>query len=419
MQSRKLAALGAVLIAALSGCTPQALYDRVTSGQPVPLPTVPADTPMEVQAVVRDYDFAVNSLRALYFKSDAVGRQWQQKADEERKALLKADDPQQFVKSLRSAITALGDDDIGIQAGSNSTQTFGGIGVQIDLPANGKDRLLILNVYPNSPAERAGIKPHDAIVAIDGKPISAEEGPAVILRVRGEPGSKFTATVRTPNGGERDVSMTRRVIEQTPKNTPIVYRFIDDTGIAYISPNPSAGEFMREDVAAALRALNKQRSIDGIVLDLRIIRSPDFPLDSMLNLFVSGDRIGDIQSRVTKEQIKISGKGVAGSQNVRLALLVSDLSTGPAEVFAGLLQDLGRAKVIGNKTVGRTASLTRVILPVSGLEMQIPSGEYLGRKGSSWYGKGVAPDVLFEQTWEQYTDEDDPQLTRAAEELSK
>lgn len=415
MKTLKLAAIGAATVLVLTGCNTQQLLE---SRRRVAAPTVPVDAPAATQAALRDYDLAVSSLRALYLKAENVNTDWQKLADEERKKIINGE-PAQFAESLRAAIDAIKDDDITIQASGTISQVFGGIGVLIDLQSEGKERLAVLTVYPDSPAERAGIKPHDSIVAIDGEPVTLEEGPAVLLRVRGEPDSTVTLKVRTPGQQERDVVVTRRVIAASPENTPIVYRLLDNSNIAYIAPNPVNAEFMRDEVASALREMSFDQPLDGLVLDLRTMRGNDFPIDAMLSLFVNGDQVGNIQSRSTKTKIAVRGKGVGGSQEVRMTVLVSEITVGQAEAFAGMLQELGRAKVIGAKTRGHTAVVTRVVLPASRLEMLIPSGEYLGQKNTSWYGSGITPNVVLEQRWEDYTDEDDPVLDRALEELRK
>ena len=55
----------------------------------------------------------------------------------------------------------------------------------------------------------------------------------------------------------------------------------------------------------------------------------------------------------------------------------------------------------------------------SGLELQIPYGDVLGLKKTSWYGVGVTPGVVSEARWDEHTVEDDPVLARALDELQK
>lgn len=419
LSPRITALLCAAAALALSACNPQNLFETRNK---VAVPTVPVDAPAEVQAALRDYDYATSSLRALYVDKDAVGAEWQKVVESGRAQIIESGSATQLQPSLAAAVQAIGESDIVIQAGSQDTQTaqpFGGIGVIPDWPTPGKDRLLLLSVLADGPAARAGLKPHDSIVAIDGAPVSG--GAPVtetIGRMRGTPGSKIQLTVSTPGAGEREVSITRRVIVSSPEGTPISYRRLPGGALAYIAPNPSDMESMRDEVASALRELNSADPVAGLVLDLRLMRDLDFPVNAMLSLFVSGDGIGSISSRGATEKLQIAGKGVGGSQDLRLAILVSEMTSGQAEAFAGILQDLGRARVIGTKTRGRTAAVTRVRLPISRAEMLIPSGDYKSAKGTSWLGKGLPLDAAFEQDWSQYNDDSDTQLTKAVALLS-
>jgi carboxyl-terminal processing protease len=413
-----------VAIAALllSGCADLRgrIEQRLSVRRAAVVPTVPVDAPAAVQAELRDFDALVSSLRAKYLKSEAVGAKWQAVVDEQRRLVIAAgeDGGEQYAASMRAVIEAIDDEDITLQSPpSSSSQKFGGIGVSVDLPSEGRDRLLVLFVYPNSPAARAGIQPHDAIVAVDGEAVRGADGGQILMKVRGEPNTKLTLTVRTPGAAPRDVTLTRRVIDASPENTPAQVRLVED-GVAYFAPNPSDAQNMRNEAADALRRSSQDRPLDGLIFDLRTYRGYDFPLESMLGLFVNGDDVGSIRTRASTAKIAVRGKGVGGSQDVRMVVLVSELTSGPAEAFAGILQDLGRARVIGARTIGRTASLETVSLP-SGLQLQIPIGETLGVKKVSWYGVGVTPEVPVEQRWEEYTAQDDPVLARALTELRK
>jgi C-terminal processing protease CtpA/Prc len=96
-----------------------------------------------------------------------------------------------------------------------------------------------------------------------------------------------------------------------------------------------------------------------------------------------------------------------------MVILVSNQTIGQVEAFAGILQSLGRARVVGEPTKGKVAVLNTVNLPNSGVRVQIPSGEYLSLKDAGWYQKGVQPDQTTEKTWEEVTTDDDAQLDQA------
>jgi carboxyl-terminal processing protease len=410
--------IGAAAVLALTACsgTPlSGLFNRRVA----PTPIV-ADVTPRVQAQLRDFDFAAQSLRTQYFNPDAVGSGWQKVVDAEREQLTKSGDDQgeQFLASLAKIVTELKDEDVAVLPPSppdsgTARQPYSGIGVLIGLPEEGKNRLLVLSVYPDSPADRAGLKAHDAIIAIEGDPVDFATRDDLIPKLLGEAGSKVNVTVRTPGQEPREVTLTRRLVEP---NSPMLYKRLPETNIGYISPNPSSFGTIRTDTANALRQLNAERGVDGLVLDLRIIRSPDFPLEEMLSLFVNG-QVGSIQSRGGKDKIEIVGKSIAGSQETPMAILVSDQTSGGVEAFAGLLQDLGRAQIVGTTTAGNLARITTLTLPSSQAQLRFPTGDYLGVKNNSWRGTGVTPNVTSEAAWEEFTADSDPQLRQAIDAL--
>jgi carboxyl-terminal processing protease len=401
--------------APITGATVRDMFNRQ---QPT---AVAADLSPRIQAQLRDFDFAVSSLKAMYLKPEAIGSEWQKVADEARNKIISTNDETggQLGASLRAIVEKVGDEDLILQAApapqTAGTPRFSGIGVQVDLPREGKDRLLILTVYPDSPADRAGIQPHDAIVAIEGAPVTSSTPPDQIIgKLRGEEGSDVTVTVRTPGQDPRDITITRRMIEP---NSPIMFKRLPGTNIAYIAPDPTDLAGMREDIIKALRELSAEQNFDGLVLDLRVMRDNNFPLGDVLSLFVNGP-VGHVQVRDKKEPIDIAGKSIGGSQEVPMAVLVSEQTAGQAEAFAGLLQDAGRAQVVGTPTRGLIAQISPMTLPTSQIQMLIPTGDYVGVKNSSWRGKGVQPNITSDKQWEDFTAENDPQLQQAIDALT-
>ncbi len=379
---------------------------------------IPIDLPPRTQAYLRDYDAAVNALKAFYLKEDAVGKDWLAVAAKNREKITAGVEDAEFVQLLSDTITALKDEDVAllppeqpIAATAPTTATYSGIGVVVGLPEEGKDRILALYVYPDSPADRAGVKAHDSIIKIDGDAVTFAEGGQVVAKLRGDSGSKVVLTVRTPGEAERDVTVTRRPVRP---NSPITYNIIPDTNIGYVAPDPMNLRDMKVDTANALRALLNESEIAGLVLDLRVVRGPDFPINDMLGLFVNG-QVANVQRRAVKNKLEITGKSIAGSQDVPMVILVSHQTIGQVEAFAGILQSLGRARLVGEPTKGKVAVLNTVSLPNIGARLQIPSGEYLSLKDASWYQKGVQPDKATAKSWEEVTSEDDAQLDQAVD----
>ena len=384
-------------------------------------PAAPVDVSPKVAAQLRDFDFAVQSLRESYLRADALDERWRVLVETSRARIAYGDGGDQLlIESLQTLLEGLKDEDVLLlppalpQTTTTSTLTYGGIGVLVDLPQEGRDRLLILSVYPDSPADRAGLKPHDAIIAIEGKRVTYAERDALIPKLRGQVGSRVTVTVRTPGQAPRDVTLTRQAI--VPKRV-FEYKRVSGTNIAYIAPDASQLSTMRADTVNALRDLTTDQDLNGLVLDLRIIRGNDFPLEDMLSLFVNG-QVGVVKTRSQKKVIEVAGKSIGGSQEVPMVVLVSEMTSGQAEAFAGLLQDLGRAWVVGNRTRGLLAEFTTTTLPASRLRLQIPTGDYQSVKGVSWRGQGITPNLLSEATWEDFTAENDVHLKQAIELLT-
>jgi len=410
-----------LMLSACNGASVSQFFNRTK-----PTASVPNDLPPRVQSQLRDFDFAAQSLKALYVKNDAVGQTWQKTVDDERKKIIDAKDVDgnQFLGSLNAIVEALNDTSAGLSLPATPQPTgtqqprFAGIGILAGLPEEGKDRILVLTVYPDSPADRAGLKAHDAITAIEGDAVTFEDRNTLIPKLRGEEETDVIVTVRTPGEAPREVTITRKII--TPVSA-LISRRLEGTNIGYIAPNPSTASGMRSDVVAALRELNADQNIDGLVFDLRIIRANDFPLTDMLSLFANG-QVASVQTRAKKEKLEVSGKSIGGSQEVPMVVLVSDQTVGQAEAFSGILQDLGRAQIIGTQTKGDMAQVTTMTLPSSRIQMLIPTGDYVGIKNTIWRGKesknmGIKPNIVSDKTWEEFTTDDDPQLKQAEDVL--
>lgn len=131
-----------------------------------------------------------------------------------------------------------------------------GIGI-IALPLS--DALLIQHVFPGGPAERAGLRPRDRIVAVDGEFYARRD-------LQGEPGSSVRLTVVHPGDSEsRDVVLVRRQIEG--RISPAARRLPGDIG--YVRITTLWVNDMAEQVSAALESISSPRPLRGLIIDLR------------------------------------------------------------------------------------------------------------------------------------------------------
>ena len=415
----KVMVVGAMALS-LTACSTalSSVTQRLGLGSNTRVTPIPIDLPPQTQAHLRDFDAAVTALKTFYLNEAKVGKDWQAVAAKNREKIAGGVENAEFLKLLSATVSELKDEDAAllppeqpVAATAPVTATYSGIGVVVGLPEQGKDRILALYVYPDSPADRAGIKAHDSIIKINGDDVTFAEGGQVIARLRGESGSKVILTVRTPGTTEREVTVTRRPVKPVSSTA---YNFVPDTNIGYIAPDPLNLRDMKTQIADAMRALLGDRELSGLILDLRVVRGPDFQINDMLGLFVNGP-VANVQRRTVKNKLEITGKSIAGSQDVPMVILVSKQTVGQVEAFAGIMQSVGRARVVGEPTQGKVAVLNTINLPSSGVRVQIPSGEYLSLKNASWYQKGVQPDKATQKSWEEVTNENDAQLDQAVD----
>ncbi|MCZ7551430.1 MAG: S41 family peptidase [Anaerolineales bacterium] len=107
-------------------------------------------------------------------------------------------------------------------------------------------------------------------------------------------------------------------------------------------------------IAQAIQELSQEAPLDGLILDNRHNGGgqSEIMLNTLAN-FVNGD-VGYFVQHGTEDKIQVQGVDLAGSQSLSLVVLVGDGTVSFGEVFAGILQDLSRATIIGSQTNGNT-----------------------------------------------------------------
>lgn len=415
-----LSLLAALALSACSGdLNPINRLNRASAGAAPTAPAVPLDLPVVTQNQLADFDAALRLISERYIDPRALeGRT--NALRETRAAVVRGMTGEAFAASLRQVLGGLNDPGIElITAADLQTEIApGGLGVFIGPPERGAERALALSVGPGSAAELAGLRAHDAITRIDGQPVGLASTAELRRRLRGAIGSKVTLSVVSPGQAAREVSITRAALTASPAAQA---RLLPGTNLAYLALSPADAGNAAEILASTLRGSGSQPP-EGFILDLRAMQSPAFNTVEVAELFAHG-AIGAVVERGGRQKIEITGKNVGGSQEMPLVILVGDQTRGPAESLAGLLQDLGRAKVVGARTPGRTETLANVALPSGTMALTFPSGEVRGIRDSGWHAGGAAPgirpNVLIDKRFEDYTDDNDEMLAAAVKALGR
>jgi carboxyl-terminal processing protease len=291
---------------------------------------------------------------------------------------------------------------------------FVGIGAII-IPYVEKERVVILSVFPDSPAEHAGLKQHDSFLAVDGAPI-VREGEPESYRTRGPECTALVLTVQSPGEAPRDIMLIRHRIT-TPQ--PIVAQLVptnDGSRIGYIFIPTFYDETIVGQVRSALESFG---TLDGLILDNRMNGGGSSSVvDPIFGFFTSGV-VGHFVSRDDERELNIQAEPINNSQDVPLVVLVGEDTVSFGEIFSGALQDMGRAKLVGQTTLGNVETLhahyfedgSRTWLAEERFDPLI-SGE-----SANWEEVGIKPDVEAYADWDSFTFENDPGVKAAVEVL--
>ena len=266
---------------------------------------------------------------------------------------------------------------------------FFGIGATVAQAPDGKG-VIIQAPMEDSPAMKAGIKPGDRILAVDGVDATTWTVSEAVLVIRGEEGVPVILTIlRVGETDPIDVEIIRgrvplksvftRMIPDTPYGEMDIRTFTDET----------PGE-IREHMSELL-----DQGAEGVVIDLR--NNPGGLLHATLDSaseFIPEGRLAYEQDRNGARR-DFYAHGEANFENVPIVVLVNEWSGSGAELFAGAIQDHGRAVLIGVKTFGKgSVNITRTLSNGAGLNITIR--RWYTPEGNVIEGVGLTPDVIVE-----------------------
>ena len=302
-----------------------------------------------------------------------------------------------------------------IEAETSDLSTYDGIGAFIGFREDPVPHVILLSVIEGSPAEQAGLKAHDSIFKIDGNPIELEEGTNAVNRIRGPAGSSVELEVQSPGTPARSVELQRAKLTSTGS---LESKLIPETNYGYLLLPPIGYDNLMEDILAGLQSFTTNRTLDGLILDLRIAGSArGWPLEELLTLFHDGS-VGEFYNNQNQKQvISINGQDQFSSQSVPLVILVGQNTTGSPEILAASLQAGDRAEIVGAKTPGEIESTASFYLP-NGSRVFIESASFRLLNGEELGNNGVQPDVVVEAGWDEVLPDADPVLDAAIEVLN-
>jgi carboxyl-terminal processing protease len=285
-------------------------------------------------------------------------------------------------------------------------EEYEGIGAWVDITG---DYLKIISPMPGSPAEKAGLKPGDLVVAVDGEDMTGIDGELVRKRIIGPKDSKVLLTIRRTGQEEPlDVEVTRASIV-----VPTLESKMLDDNIAYVRLF-TFGDTTGSDLRKALKELMVNKPA-GLILDLRyngggyLNTAIDVVSEFIPDGVVMHQEFGDGK----RDTFKAQAGGLA--TDIPLVVLVNEGSASASEIVSGAIQDRGRGKLVGVTTYGKGSVQTIEQLVGDQGEVRVTIARWLTPNGRQINKIGLEPDVKVEMTDADRQADRDPQLDKAIE----
>lgn len=223
-----------------------------------------------------------------------------------------------------------------------------GVGMVIEQGGNGQT--LVQVPFVNSPAYKAGIRPGDVILKVDGKSCAGLNTSEVANLLRGAKGTPVTITLGREGWAKPiEVTVTRAEIPRPA----VEYTAMVRPGIGYIRVSTFNDTTTDRDFVAALDQLDAPK-LDGLVIDLR--NNGGGLVDQsvgMADMFLhKGDLIVSHHGRSSPERRYYAIRGNQGL-DVPIVVLINGQTASASEIFAGALQDHDRALIVGETSFGK------------------------------------------------------------------
>ncbi len=262
---------------------------------------------------------------------------------------------------------------------------FGGVGVEVDVRT---EIITVLAAIEGSPAQKAGVKAGDQIIAVDGEYVQNATFDSMLKKMRGVPGTHVKITVRRPNAKDPiTFDLVRQIIRVPSVETKMLAG-----NIAYVRLKQFQ-DHTHDELLRAAASLKASGEPAGVILDMR--SNPGGLVDEATDVadeFISSGQIYTMRHRgeIVDEARAKSGGAFA---NTRVVILMDEWSASAAELVAGALQDSGRAIVVGQNSFGKGSVQSIIDLP-DGAGLRLTTARYYTPGGHAIQANGIHPNVL-------------------------
>jgi carboxyl-terminal processing protease len=266
---------------------------------------------------------------------------------------------------------------------------YGGIGLRPRRPG-----ITVAEVFPNSPAEQAGITPGDVILAVNGETVEGKTLEQVALLIRGPEGTSVRLDIDRPRSGEK---LAVTIVRASIKVEFIRTELIQDS-VAYIQLRSFVDPTVADKFEEFLDQL-PETTARGLVIDLRGNGGGRIDLGvRLLNRFIASGPLLDQVDRQGQHRV-LSASGPGWARPLPTVVLVDDGTASMGEIFAAALRERGLARIMGRTTAGSVAA-AQVYPLQDGSALQVTIFEIFSGGGARLNRVGLTPDDLYDTSFE-------------------
>ncbi len=260
-----------------------------------------------------------------------------------------------------------------------------GIGAEVQKKQN---QIVIVAPLDNSPAQRAGLRPGDVILKVNGQPVSGLALEQVVSQIVGPADTPVDVTILSPATGQtRDVHLIRARVTLHS----VTWHQLPGTSVAHVRL-AMFSKGVSADLRRTLKAIERE-GLTGAILDLRNNPGGLFTeaIETTSQFLGSGNAVLERDASGKIEPVRVRSGGVA--LHLPVVVLINDGTASAAEIVAGALADAHRATLVGEKTFG-TGTILQPFQLTDGSALLLATKEWLTPAGRLIWHQGIPPDIV-------------------------
>ncbi|MET3682961.1 carboxyl-terminal processing protease [Alkalibacillus flavidus] len=303
---------------------------------------------------------------------------------------------QGVVNALDDPFSQYMDEEMTDQFNQSLESSFEGIGAEV---TERDGFITVVSPIKDSPAEAAGLRPNDRILAVDGESVEDQTVQEAVQIIRGEKGTDVVLTIQRPGDDETfDVTITRDEIPLETVHSSVQEYNGNTVGVLEIT---SFGEGTAQEFDDALTSLEEDENIDGLVLDVRGNPGGLFnAVENMLSHFVSDEDPFVYTKRHDAERDPYYVDG-EGKPDYPVTVLIDQGSASASEILAAALNEIHGYDLVGQTTFGK--GTVQQTMPLNEGMLKLTVFNWITPDGNLIQDKGVDPTIEQRQPEYFYT----------------